>query len=114
LKDFVLEAFRVLKPNGHLCIASFFASNENSISALKSMIETIPGGLDAAIPIEYFRDLLLGAGFKAVRVDPIGQNVWHGWDKWISQTEFKNTWNRNWYKSYKKKLLDYFLIVAKK
>lgn len=54
-------------------------------------------------------------GFKNIKIESIGKNVWHGFDKWISQqSEFKNTWNRNWYKAYQNNLIDYYEITAEK
>jgi hypothetical protein len=57
----------------------------------------------------FSRRVLLTCGFES-----IGERVWHGFDAWMAQTEFKGSWGRNWLKAYHRGLIDYFLVTAAK
>lgn len=114
LDKFCNEAFRVLKPNGQLVVATFFATSKNSSNLLPTIIQTIADGIDYAIPIYEFKKTLQNAGFEKIEIESIGKNVWQGFDQWISQGELKDSWNRNWYKAYKRGLVDYYIVSAQK
>jgi hypothetical protein len=81
---------------------------------LRRWIETIDNGIDVVFTIDSFRDDLLKAGFADVHVDSIGEHVWCGFDAWMEQTEFKDSWGRNWLKAYQRGLMDYYLVTADK
>ena len=81
---------------------------------LRRVIETIDSGIDVVAAIDSFRDDLLAAGFVDVHVESIGEHVWHGFDAWIAQTEFKDSWGRNWLKAYHRGLIDYYVVTADK
>ncbi|MFB9903584.1 class I SAM-dependent methyltransferase [Allokutzneria oryzae] len=99
---FATEARRVLRPGGKLCAAPFFATDESA-----------PGdGIDYAVPIEAFRAGLHEVGFADVRVESIGDRVRQGFDTWVSQTQCKGSWGRNWLKANRAGLADYFLVTA--
>jgi len=115
LKKFAEEAYRVLKSQGKLAVATFFGTSAKSKELLSDMIQTVADGIDKLTPINEFKDILIAAGFKNIKIKSIGKNVWQGFDCWTSfQTEFKQSWTRNWLKGYKDHLLDYFLITADK
>jgi hypothetical protein len=44
----------------------------------------------------------------------LGEHVWHGFDAWIGQTEFRDSWGRNWLEAYNCGLIDYYLVRADK
>jgi hypothetical protein len=69
-------------------------------------------GIDVVLTIDSFRDDLLQAGFVDVRVENLSTHVWRGFDAWIAQTEFKDSWGRNWLKAYNQGLIDYYLVTA--
>jgi hypothetical protein len=81
---------------------------------LRQMIDTIDSGIDVVAAIDSFRDNLLAAGFVDVHVESIGERVWHGFDAWIAQTEFKDSWGRNWLQAYHRRLIDYYVVTADK
>lgn len=111
---FSKEANRVLKPGGKLAIASFFGTSNESHQPLSSMIQTIRDGIDKATPIQKLENTLAKNGFKNITIESIGKNVWHGFDQWTAQTDFRDSWTRNWYKGYQKGLIDYYIITAEK
>lgn len=114
VEHFIKEAYRTLKSQGTLAISTFFAlSNSTSIEAME-LIPTIQNKVDFLHPIITMQKLLQEAGFQDIKIESIGENVWYGFDSWIAQGEFKNSWDRNWYKGYKQGLFDYFIILAKK
>lgn len=114
LEKFAKEANRVLKPGGRLAVASFFGTSDKSHDALSTMIQTIKDGIDKAIPIYKLEEILKKNGFKNIKVESIGKNVWHGFDQWTAQGDLRDSWTRNWYKGYQKGLIDYYLITAEK
>ncbi len=114
LDKFAKEANRVLKPGGKLAIASFFGTSDKSQASLSTMIQTIRDGIDKATPIYQLEEILRSNGFKNIKIESIGKNVWHGFDQWTAQGDFRDSWTRNWYQGYKKGLIDYYLITAEK
>jgi cyclopropane fatty-acyl-phospholipid synthase-like methyltransferase len=114
LAVFASETHRVLKSGGRLAVATFFMTRPTATDELRNLIETIDSGIDVVAAIDSFCDDLLAAGFVDVAVESIGEHVWQGFDAWIAQTEFKDSWGRNWLKAYHRGLIDYHLVTADK
>lgn len=114
LEKFAKEANRVLKPGGKVAVASFFGTSDKSYDSLSPMIQTIRDGIDKATPVHELEEILKKNGFKNIKIESIGKNVWHGFDQWTAQGDLKDSWTRNWYKGYQKGLIDYYLITAEK
>ena len=112
LAAFAAEAHRVLRPGGKLSLATFFATTDEAPGELRKLIETIDDEIDVVVPIERFRADLTAAGFTDVNVESIGENVWLGFDMWVAQTQYRDTWGRNWLKAYRAGLADYFVVSA--
>lgn len=111
---FFEESLRVLKPNGQIAFATFFATDRSKVEEAKTMIKTTENDIDKLIPIDEIHSSLKKAGFQKIKIESIGDHVWPLFDKWIAQTEFKDTWNRNWYRSYQQRLVDYYIVTADK
>lgn len=114
LPTFIKEAYRTLKPTGTLVVSTFFAKLDQVPNEVIEMIPTIRDKVDTLHPISKMLKLLQEAGFEQITSESIGENVWHGFDTWIAQGEFKNSWDRNWYDGYKQGFFDYYIISAKK
>ena len=114
LATFASESYRVLRPRGRLAVATFFMTHTSAVDELRQSIETIDSGVDVVFAIDSFRDDLFKAGFAGVQVESIGEHVWGGFDAWMEQTEFKDSWGRNWLKAYHRGLMDYYLVTADK
>lgn len=99
-----------------MAIASFFATTASADDLVKliSLIPTIDSGVDKAHSIDEIIRNTKEAGFEKVNLVSVGQYVWPGFDKWITQTKYKNTWNKNWLTAYTSNLLDYYIIHATK
>jgi len=114
LAAFGSEAHRVLRPGGRLAVTTFFTPHAAAIDELRPLIETIDSGIDVVFAIDSFREDLRKVGFVNVYVESLGEHVWRGFDAWIDQTEFKDSWGRNWLKAYHHGLIDYYLMTADK
>ena len=114
LARFAAEAYRVLQPSGGLAVATFFLPLKAVMENLRRLIKTVESGIDVVVPIDSFRGHLLEVGFDNVRVETVGEGVWRGFDAWMEQTEYMNTWCRNWLKAYNQGLVDYYVVTAQK
>lgn len=114
VSEFLSESLRVLQPEGTLVITTFFATSESSLAQLKELIPTIRDDIDKVVSIKEISSQLTQLGFENIEYKSIGSQVWYGFDKWIAQSEMKDTWNVNWMKAYKGNLVDYYVIAAKK
>ncbi|MCP2164585.1 class I SAM-dependent methyltransferase [Goodfellowiella coeruleoviolacea] len=113
LPGFTAESFRVLRPGGRLVVSTFFATGPTHADPLAAMLQTFADGIDLATDIRALLDLLRGAGFTDVSAHSIGEAVWPGWDRWLSQTA-DDVWASNWLAAYRRGLLDYYLVSAHK
>lgn len=114
LDKFSNEAYRVLKPVGRMVIATFFGTSKSSHNKLAKMVQTVRDGIDKVGPVSDFAEKLDKNGFRNVKIERIGKHVWQGFDRWTAQGELRNSWTRNWYKGYKKGLIDYYIVSAEK
>ncbi|MGH8794148.1 MAG: class I SAM-dependent methyltransferase [Stackebrandtia sp.] len=108
------EAHRVLRGGGRLAAATFFAPGEVVDAGLAELLETVDNGVDVVRPVGEFAAALTGAGFGDVTVTAIGEHVWDGLDRWIAQTEYRDTWGRNWIDGYRRGWVDYYVLTARK
>lgn len=112
---FIKESYRVLKPKGKFAVTTFFGTSKDAEKKTSPLINTVNDGVDQLTPISDIKEMLENAGFQNIQIESIGKHVWQGFDKWISQqSEFKDTWRKNWYKAYQDNLLDYYEVTAEK
>ncbi|MEV3934761.1 methyltransferase domain-containing protein [Glycomyces sp. NPDC049804] len=107
------EAHRVLAPGGRFATATFFAPDGADTSRLPGLLETVASGVDVVRPVGEFAADLAAAGFQEVAVTPIGEHVWRQFDRWVAQTEHRDSWGRNWLGCYENGWVDYFLVTAR-
>jgi MPBQ/MSBQ methyltransferase len=114
LAGFARESFRVLAPGGRFALAGFFAARQDCGAALAELLETFANGLDLAHPISTLLADLRVAGFADVVAESIGEHVWRGFDRWLAQGEYRDSWGRNWIPATERGLVDYYLVTARR
>ena len=116
IEAFSQEVFRVLKSNGKLAFTTFFGTKIDSNEQLRDKMLSIKGGADTLYFIDFVLDNLKKAGFKNVEKESIGNYVFFGWDKWLTQTIIDDytAWGKYWLLAFKNKTIDYYLITAQK
>ncbi|ASU84088.1 SAM-dependent methyltransferase [Nocardiopsis gilva YIM 90087] len=113
LATFAREAHRVLRPGGRFALTTFFTPDDQGPAHLAELIETVRDGVDAVQPVDSFTADLTAAGFSDVRTESIGDHVWRGFDTWMDQTEYRDSWGRNWLHAYRAGWVDYYLVTAR-
>ncbi|MDN3239759.1 class I SAM-dependent methyltransferase [Glycomyces tritici] len=108
------EAHRVLAPGGRFATATFFAPDGADTAPVADLIETVASGVDVITPVGEFTAALTAAGFDGVTATPIGEQVWRQFDRWVAQTEYRDSWGRNWLRCYENGWIDYYLVTAVK
>jgi SAM-dependent methyltransferase len=116
LAAFAAHAARVLRPGGRLAVASFFTVDDapGRPAELAGLLQTFADGLDIARPVSALTDAVTAAGLTEVRVESIGAQVWPGWDLWLSRWWAPQTWPRNFLHAYQDRILDYYLVTARR
>lgn len=114
IHSFIREARRVLQSGGKLAVTTFFAKTEASISELAAYIPSIKDKVDNVVSITDAIRMLEAEGFVEIQCCSIGADVWPGYDKWIQQTELRDSWNKNWLTVHREGHLDYYMITATK
>ncbi|MQM27808.1 class I SAM-dependent methyltransferase [Glycomyces albidus] len=106
------EARRVLRPGGSFAAATFFAPDDAGETPVADLIETVATGVDVVRPVGAFAGDLSAAGFAKVEVESIGEHVWRQFDRWVAQTEYRDSWGRNWLRCYENGWIDYYILTA--
>lgn len=114
MNNFSKEMFRILKPGGKLVITTFFSTSLDGYKEVSKIIPSIKEKIDKPIPIDHVRESLRCAGFNKIKIKSIGMKVFEGYEKWISDVKIKTAWSHNFYKAYKKKYIDYYIIFCEK
>jgi SAM-dependent methyltransferase len=105
---------RLLRPGGRFAAATFFASGPEGVPHIADRIETVESGIDVIHPVGDFEANLRDAGLEQVEVRSIGEHVWRGFDRWMSQTEYRDSWGRNWLRCYENGWIDYYILTARR
>ncbi|SDD36184.1 Methyltransferase domain-containing protein [Glycomyces harbinensis] len=108
------EAHRVLRPGARFATATFFAPDDAGETPVADLIETVASGVDVVRPIGDFTADLEAAGFTDVTATSIGDHVWRQFDQWVAQTEYRDSWGRNWLRCYENGWIDYYAVSARR
>lgn len=111
---FAREAHRVLAENGIVCVTTFFASKKDAEARLAKVIPSIPDGADKLRFIDDVLRQFRAARFGKIKCTKIGRHVFKGFDIWMEQNGFHDSWGRRWLEAYEAGLIDYYVITARK
>lgn len=112
MDGFIAEASRVLVPGARFAVSTFFAVQVGLDDRLAGMLDSFASGLDVAHPLPMVLNSLEGSGFTDISAVSIGEQVWPGYDRWVSSTKYVDSWPRNFLRAYTEGLLDYYLVTA--
>ncbi|MFK0255055.1 methyltransferase domain-containing protein [Streptomyces sp. NPDC090445] len=114
LAAFAAETARVLRPGGRAAVASFFTVDDapGRPAELAGLLHTFETGLDIARPVAALTDAFAGAGLADARAHSIGPQVWTGWDTWLARLWAPDTWPRNFFRAYERRIIDYYVVIA--
>lgn len=110
IPKFALEAKRILKPNGKLVFVTYFPTSNKYYEILKSLLPLIKEELENTMSIDDVCNSFSAANFKKIYCGSIGRHVFHGYEKWVTQTGIGN-FSHNYYKAYQAGYIDYCLFV---
>lgn len=115
-RDFLKEVDRVLKPDGCLALTTFFANDSGLDDILSKRFATIDSGVDHFRPLYEVKAECREMGFELVYEKSIGQNVFYGFDQWMSQLDSKDQekWVSHLLTSFKEGLIDYNVLKYRK
>lgn len=111
-KAFAIEGRRILKESGRMVIATYFPTGEGLATELAQLLPLIQEGLENPTPIQEVAQILREAGFNHVQIQSIGQYVFEGYHSWARQVEAENTFTYNYLEAYKKKMIDYYILIV--
>lgn len=111
--NFLHLILKTLKPGGRLVVTTFFLKSDPP-SKFFDLFPNFASGVDKLIKVDDFKQKLVEFDFVNIELQSIGKHVWHGFDRWISQTEYRDTWDKNWLDAYKNNILDYYIFIAEK
>lgn len=112
IKDFAVEAARILKPTGKLVFATYFPTSDKYLSNLKELLPLIEENLENMSPISEVCACILQSGFTKVTCESIGKYVFEGYEKWITQKNVETEFSHNYYNAYQHGYIDYYIISA--
>lgn len=110
MNAFLKELPRVLKPGGKFVMASFFPTTQEGVEALNAIVPNyhLHGSQNTVKEVEEE----LAKHMESVKISNIGENVWHGFSKWLDQVGYNNQWQKIWGALYEKGLIDYVVYQA--
>lgn len=113
VERFAFEAEKSLVADGILVISTFMFKSHPS-DQFFSFFPNFERGVDQIVILDGLVKTLKKKGFQNVQAKSIGDHVWNGFDAWVKQTEFADTWNANWKKAFDMGILDYYILVCKR
>lgn len=110
--DFAREMKRLLKPGGKLVFASYFLVDNKYGLELEGLLPLMQERLENIISRDEICKCFLRAGFKDVSYESIGEHVFLGYEKWISQQKNVAEFSHDYFKAYKKGYIDYYIFTV--
>jgi hypothetical protein len=91
-------------------MTSFFPTTQEGVEALNAIVPNyhLHGSQNTAKEVEEE----LAKHMESIKVSNIGENVWHGFSKWLDQIGYNNQWQKIWGALYEKGLIDYVVYQA--
>ncbi|MBN4066783.1 class I SAM-dependent methyltransferase [Simkania negevensis] len=108
---FALEAARILKPGGRLVFTAHFSTSPDGYQEVRKRIPSLDQGIDRMIPIQMVRSAFADAGFKEKDFFSISDDVFEGFEKWVTGVGPENEWTHDVYRLYKEGHLGYYVLV---
>ncbi len=110
ISAFAKEASRILKPGGKLVLASFFPKNKEGLNILNAVVPDYHIHGSQYTTEEVHEEL--SAYMRKVKISSIGENVWHGFSRWLDRIGYQNQWSKIWLDLYTKGFIDYVIFEA--
>lgn len=111
MRDFACEAKRILKPNGSIVFTSYFLRDNVSPDILRKTFPLIDERLENLTQPQQIYDYFIKAGFNNIKVIPIGEYVFYGYEKWIEKKGV-NPFSYAYYEAYTKGHIDYYIFMV--
>ncbi|HLX54151.1 MAG TPA: class I SAM-dependent methyltransferase [Aquella sp.] len=110
MQEFAREAKRILKQDGGVVFTSYFLKDNVSSDVLRETFPLINEKLENLTQPQQIFDWFMAAGFRNIKVIPIGEYVFYGYDKWIEEKGV-NPFSYEYYKAYKNGSIEYYIFV---
>lgn len=111
MTDFATEVKRILKPNGRLGFVSYFPTNKLHFPDLKPLLPLIDQKLENMTSVHDVCECFRKAGFSNVFYEGIGEHVFRGYEKWISQVEGVAQFSHGYHDAYSLGYIDYYIFM---
>ena len=111
-KQFAQEMRRITAPGARIAVSTYLRTDNGDPEQAKKLLPLIDQRLENELTAAQIKEALITAGFRWVDVHNIGEHVFPGYFKWALQVGAKNKFTYNYIKAFKRKIIDYYLIVA--
>lgn len=108
------NTFNALKKNGAVVITTFFLTKSLDHEQIRQLFPLTQTEQEYPVPIQEVEALFKKNGFKNIEITAIGDAVFHGYEKWITQERVDTSISHAYYANYRAGYLDYYEIKATK
>ncbi len=108
------NVYNALKKNGIIVITTFFLTKPLDHDRIRQLFPLTQTEQEYPVPIQEVEALLKKNGFKNIEITAIGDAVFHGYEKWITQERVDTPISHAYYANYCSGYLDYYEIKATK
>lgn len=110
----LLNIYNALKKNGTLVISTYFLTEQKNDEEIKKLFPLAQTKQEYPISIDELYESLNENLFKDIEIIKIGDAVFHGYEKWITQERVDTSLSHRYYDNYCTGDLDYYVIKATK